>query len=511
MRLIKLPPMLGFLIAGFVLKAIGFETTDFIVEIAKLGILLLLFSIGLKLNLKSLFRPEVMGTASIHLVLSVVLFTVVFYILGFAGITWIGILNPTAVLTIAFALSFSSTVFVVKVFDEKGGINSLHGRISIGILIIQDLIAVLYISFMSENWPSPWALSLFFLPLLRPILLWLMTKAGHGELLVLFGIFVAFTSSESFQLLGLKADLGALAIGLVISNHKKSDELAKALMSFKDFFLIAFFLTIGLSEKAEWGYILAGALLALVLPIKSFIYFLLMTRFKLRSRTSFQSSMILANYSEFALIVGAVAVSQGIIGSEWMLVFATAIAVSFLLATPLNTYLYYMHFERFLHRFERPERLNSDQPIDTGNARILIFGMGRVGSGSYDYMHGVYADEVLGLDEDWEVVQKHREAGRHVILGDVLDSGFWENLQQGKVDLVLLTLNNHAANKFAALRLRDGHFTGKIAATAQFEDEMRELKTLGVDEVYNVFGEAGTGFAEHVQQQKLLQEFVKRK
>jgi hypothetical protein len=229
-----------------------------------------------------------------------------------------------------------------------------------------------------------------------------------------------------------------------------------------------------------------------------------MTRFKLRARTSFQASLILANYSEFSLIVGAVAVSSGLLESEWMLVFATAIAFSFLIATPINTTFPYTQIEHLLHRFERSERLVSDQPIETGNARILIFGMGRVGSGTYEYMHNLYADKVLGLDEDWEVVKKHREAGKNVILGDVLDSDFWENLRPGVVDLVLLTLNNHAANKYAILSLRKSNFKGKIAATAQFEDELLELKNLGIDEVYNVFGEAGTGFAEHVHQQELM-------
>jgi voltage-gated potassium channel Kch len=216
--------------------------------------------------------------------------------------------------------------------------------------------------------------------------------------------------------------------------------------------------------------------------------------------------LVLANYSEFALIVGAVAVSSGLINSEWMLIFATAVAVSFLLATPVNTYVYYIHMERYLHRFERPERLESDKPIDTGNARILIFGMGRVGTGAYEYMHNRYADQVLGLDEDWEVVKKHRKAGKNVILGDVLDTDFWEKLQPGKVNLVMLTLNNHAANKYAALRLRESHFTGNIASTAQFEDEMKELRALGVDEVFNLFGEAGTGFAEHICDHNLVNE-----
>jgi predicted Kef-type K+ transport protein len=504
MRMNKLPPMLGFLIAGFFLKAFGFEATDFIREIADLGILLLLFSIGLKLDIKSIFRPEVIGTATLHMVVTIALISILMLALGWFGLTWFTEIPPHKIPLIAFALSFSSTVFAVKVFEEKGGINSLYGRIAIGVLIIQDLIAVVFMTFLSESWPSPWAFSLLLLPLLRPVMLWLLSKSGHGELLVLFGIFIAFMSSESFQYLGLKDDLGALVAGLVISNHKKSDELAKALLVFKDFFLIAFFLTIGLSEKPELHLVLFGAMIGVTASFKSLIFFYFLTRFKLRARTAFQSSLILGNYSEFALIVGYMAVGYGLLQSEWLLIFATAVAASFIISTPLNTHLYYSKFERYLRPFERPERLEDDEPIETGNARILIFGMGRVGTGAYDYMHDLYADQVLGLDEDWDVVQKHRKAGRDVILGDVLDSGFWEKLQPGKVDLVLLTLNNHQANIYAARRLRDSHYNGKVAATAHFEDEINELRELDVDEVFNIYGEAGSGFAEHVCQKDLL-------
>jgi predicted Kef-type K+ transport protein len=497
-RLWGFPPMLGFLIAGFALRALGFEHNDFIDQIAQLGILLLLFSIGLKLNLRTLFKWEVAGTALLHMLVSILLISLGLQVLLLAGGRHVIEIDFQSLIILAFALSFSSTVFAVKIFGEKGGINSLHGRISIGILIVQDVLAVVFLTFSQQQWPSPWVLGLLLLPLLRPFLVWVLEKSGHGELLILFGIFMAFSFSQIFNIVGLKADLGALVAGLLISNSRKSDELANNLLSVKDFFLIAFFLSIGLTQDLTLDALWLGVGLLVLLTFKSVLYFFLMTRFRLRARTSFQASLVLFNYSEFALIIGAMSVKAGLIDAEWLVVMAVAVSLSFMVATPMNIRLFYASFERWLHPFERPIRLQDDLPIDTGDARILIFGMGRVGTGAYNYMRERFSEKVLGLDEDYQMVEHHRKMGREVILGDVLDSDFWEKLKAGQVDLVMLALNNHAANRFAVMQLRESNYQGLIAATAHHPDEMAELRKLGVDAVFNIYGEAGVGFAEHV-------------
>jgi Trk K+ transport system NAD-binding subunit len=119
-----------------------------------------------------------------------------------------------------------------------------------------------------------------------------------------------------------------------------------------------------------------------------------------------------------------------------------------------------------------------------------------------------FGNQVLGLDEDWNVVKDNQDAGRNVILGDALDSDFWEKLHPGKIKLVMLTMTNHAANRYAALRLEQSHFEGEVAAVAQFEDQAEELKAHGVKAVFNLFAEAGTGFAEHVCENGLLKDAV---
>jgi Trk K+ transport system NAD-binding subunit len=117
---------------------------------------------------------------------------------------------------------------------------------------------------------------------------------------------------------------------------------------------------------------------------------------------------------------------------------------------------------------------------------------------TYDFMASRFGNNVIGLDADYNVVLNHKKEHRNVIIGDATDSGFWENLEPGDVSMVLLTMSNFAANKNAAQRLKQSQFSGKIAAVSRFDDEKKQLKNLGVDSVFNLYEEAGIGFAEHV-------------
>jgi hypothetical protein len=126
--------------------------------------------------------------------------------------------------------------------------------------------------------------------------------------------------------------------------------------------------------------------------------------------------------------------------------------------------------------------------------------LGRVGTGAYEDMRRRYGEVVIGIDFDEKTVQKHLEAGRKVILGDPTDHDFWAKTSQGggKIQMVLLTLPEHTANMTAVTQLTEMKFAGSIAATAKFDDEVEELKAAGVHAVFNLYAEAGYGFAEHV-------------
>jgi glutathione-regulated potassium-efflux system ancillary protein KefC len=306
--------------------------------------------------------------------------------------------------------------------------------------------------------------------------------------------------AAGFELVGLKPDLGALILGVLVANHPKASELAKSLFSFKEIFLIGFFLKIGLSGAPGFEALGIAALFVLVVPFKVALFFLLLTHFKLRARTSLLGSFSLANYSEFGLIVGAIGTANGWIGNEWLVIIAIALSATFVLASPLNTAAHsiYARLADRLKPFETKGRHPDDQPIDPGNAEIAIYGMGRIGTGAYDFLCERYGEVVIGVDYDPLTIKKHKEAGRNVIYGDPTDPDFWARTRpdKTKIRVVLLAMSKHAANLAAAKQIVCNKFPAMLAATAHFDDEIIALKEAGVHAAYNFFAEAGTGLAE---------------
>jgi predicted Kef-type K+ transport protein len=502
---LNLPPLVGFLVAGFLLNMGGAQGGPFLNEIADLGVTLLLFTIGLKLNFRQLLRTEVWGVASTHMLLIVLVNALLIIGLAQFSLPLFSGIDFTTAAVIGFALSFSSTVFAVKVLEEKGDMASRHGRLAIGILIMQDIAAVLFLAVSTGKLPTPWALGLLLLIPLRPLFFDLMKRAGHDELLILFGFVLALGGAALFEAVGIKGDLGALLLGLMLSGHPKTDELAKTLLGFKELFLIGFFLSIGLTGLPSPSVMLASLLLLAVLPFKTALYFWLATRFRVRARTATLSSLHLSNYSEFGLIVGAIAVSNGWLVDDWLVLIAVALSFSFFIASPLNREAdtLFTRFHDFLVRFESDKRLGSDQPVSFPDVRVLIIGMGRVGSGAYDHLKSVCGDTLIGVDFDNATIQQQNRAGRHVIHEDATDPDFFNRIDRknNAIELVLVTLPNHAANLAVVRQLQLHNFRGHIAATAKFADEVEDFNELGIKSAYNIYAEAGSGFAGHILNQ----------
>ncbi|MEL6796251.1 MAG: cation:proton antiporter, partial [Planctomycetota bacterium] len=207
-RQVGLPPLVGFLCAGFVLAAMGVDQTETLTRLADLGIYLLLFSIGLKLDLRGLAKPAVWGVASIHMFVFTLLIGLGVFGLAFVGLGLFAELDFWTSMLVAFALSFSSTVFAVKVLEGRSEMNSRHGQEAVGVLITQDLFAIVFLTASMGKLPSPWALLLLGLPLLRRPLKLIFERVGHGELLVLYGLLLVLGSVYLFDLLQVKPDLG---------------------------------------------------------------------------------------------------------------------------------------------------------------------------------------------------------------------------------------------------------------------------------------------------------------
>lgn len=496
-----LPPLVGFLATGFMLNFLDVSSGDTLQKLADLGITLLLFTVGLKLNLRMLIRPQVWAVTLLHVGLVMGVFSVLIFLLVLLKAPLFAQLDFKLALLISFALSFSSTVFVVKVLEDKGDLKSLHGRIAIGILVMQDLIAVLFLAAANGKVPSPVALLLLLLIPIRPLFVKLLLRAGHGELLILYGLVLALGGAELFDLAGIKGDLGALIMGLLVSAHPKSAELAKSMLGFKDLFLVGFFLSIGISGTLSIEAFIIGLLLVPLMFLKSAFFFALLTRFKLRARTSLLATLNLSNYSEFGLIVLAIGVSQGWLNAEWLVVMAIALSVSFIISSPLNSSenIIYGKYRHLWAKFQNKERLPDDDLLGTLGAKIAIFGMGRVGSGAYDRMRELYGEIVVGIDFDNDLVIRHMTQGRNVLHGDPSDADFWDKLDKNlNVELVMLAMPNVQANLQALDQLKELDFQGKISATAKFPDDEKLLVSRGATSVFNLYTEAGTGFADQV-------------
>lgn len=498
---INLPPLVGFLTAGFVLNYFDVEASDRLHQLSEVGIILLLFSIGLKVQLKKLFEPQVWAVATLHMLCVVILFGLGIFGLSLMGFGYFADLDLSTSIVLAFALSFSSTVFAVKILEEKGELNAKHGRLAIGILIMQDLFAVIFITISKGELPSILALGLLVLLALRKPLNYIIDKSGHGELLVLLACILPIAGAGIFEYVGLKPDLGALILGMLLAGHHKTDELAKAMFGFKDLFLVGFFLTIGMAEFPQMQMFWTSCFLVLLIPIKVVLFYLLLTKFALRARTSLLTSLKLANYSEFGLIVGAVGVSAGWFGSQWLVIIAVSLSLSMVVASPVATFAtdIYSRYHTWLKRFESEKRLPGDALIDIGDASVVVLGMGRIGSGAYESLCQHYGKKVIGVDFDDSQVQQHAQDGKFVIQGDAVDYDFWQRgvLKTGQVKLVLLTMS-HPANMAAAVRINNSPHSCTLAAITRYDDEVQELKNAGVDLVFNVFAEAGTGFSDHV-------------
>lgn len=498
---LNLPPLIGFLAGGFLINFAGFHEGGIALDVvADIGVMLLLFTIGLKLNVKSLLSKEIWLTTYLHMILSVLMLGAIVL-----AISWFGIYSTTQLsiessMLIGFALSFSSTVFAVKVLEERGEMTSFHGRVAIGILVLQDLIAVIFLSVSKGTYPTIWVFGLpFYLFIIRWIFIKILDVIDHGELLTLFGFFGAFVAGAiAFELVGLKPDLGALIIGAMLGSHKRSKELSKQMLGFKDFFLIAFFLNIGMSGLPTLDTLIIALLLVIAIPLKGTLFMILLTRFNLRARTAWLGALSLSNYSEFGLITGAIGVQLGLIDNQWMIIIAVAVSFSFLLASPLNMSSHSM-FDKYKHilmKLNTKKVHPDDEPVNLKSARVVICGMGHVGRAAYHQFSADFGSDVIGIDYDKDIIARLSEANKNVVWGDSTDSNFWQNVQMPDIEFILITMGDHASNLNTAKALKNCQTrTFSVAAPGHFLNEITDLKEAGVSFVYNYYSRAGAEYA----------------
>lgn len=497
-KLVQLPPSIGYLLAGFVLHFMGYSADGLITQLADLGITLMLFTIGLKLNIKDLIKKEVWLASLSHTTLWIVCGVIAFKILAIATVPYISGIDYTTTALVVFALSFSSTVCVVKLMEDHGEMRTRHGKLAVGILVMQDVVAVAFLVAATGKIPSIWALSLLLFIPFKPLFFKMIEKVGHGELIPLTGFFVAFGAYELFELVKMKGDLGALLAGMYLASHYKSSEITKSLLAFKDIFLIGFFLSIGFTALPTWEMLGIAVIITLLLPVKFALFFYLFVSLNLRARTAFLSALALGNFSEFGLIVATLSQKQGWLDKEWLVILALAVSISFIVTNILYNFAheFFAKNKAKLNRYQRERRLPEDVFEQPCQAPVVIIGMGRVGMGAYNALEQQIPGQVWGLDTDKSKVTWLNENKVQAFTGDAEDADFWDNIDLNQIDLALLALPSVQDIKNITIQLRIANYQGKIAAIARYDDERQILEELGVDKVFNFYNEAGVGFAE---------------
>jgi glutathione-regulated potassium-efflux system ancillary protein KefC len=501
---VGLPALIGYLFTGLFLNMTGIvegRLSEFIGVFSELGIILLLFTVGLKIKISTLYKKEVLLPAGSHMLLMII--TGVFFIVLYQllSLPLFLSLNKSAILLISFALAFSSTVFAAKILEQRREVGSQHGEISIGILIIQDLFAVLFLAYSSENNFTIWTLAIPpYLFVIRRVLSRLLNASGHSELLSLFGFFAALVAGAFvFKVGGIKPDLGALIIGMMLASHPKSDELYKRMIEYKDFFLISFFVSIGFAGIPDAKVWIAVTLLLPLILIKGFLFLRLLGYSGITMRSSFLSTLALTNFSEFGLIVMMVGVEQQLISSDWVVVLALLLSFSFLLASPLNTsaHILFDKYRRLMIRNRLYIGKIDKETVSFGDAQYLVIGMGSIGKPAYTHFNQLYPGQVVGIDYNQETVIQLIDEGLKVEQGDASSGLFWTYKRLAGIKLVMLAMSDFTSNKQALqeiLKMKKRKF--KISVIAHYPDEINFFREKGADVVYDYKSQIGTDFAE---------------
>jgi len=482
--------------------------------LAELGISVLLFLVGLKLDIKLV---RTLGPVALMTGLGQVAFTSV---IGFGIGLALG-LDTTTSLYVAVALTFSSTIIIVKLLSDKREIDSLHGRIALGFLIVQDLVVVLAMIVLSAVgvgakgdaaandvaliFGSGIAMLVFVGFFIRYVAEPLVERLARApELLVCFAIGWAALFAAVGDFLGFSMELGGLLSGISLASTRLREAMAARLAPLRDFLLLFFFIALGarLDLSVVGEQVPAAAAFSLfVLVGNPLIVLAIMGAMGYRKRTGFLAGLTVAQISEFSLIFMAMGVSLGHVslGSLGLVTLVGLITIS--LSTYMITYSHqlYSWLEPMLVPFEREgtPREADDREVPTiARYDVLLFGLGRFG-GAIAQRLRARSLRVLGIDFNPAAVRRWREEGFETIYGDATDPEFIASLPIAGVGWAVSAVPEHESgvtrddSRFALIHaLRDREFQGKIAVTSHREEDWETLRSGGADLILQPFQDA---------------------
>ena len=505
---LRQPLIVGFIAAGILAGPEGLglvaETAE-IELLASIGISLLLFVVGLKLDV-GLIRT--VGPVALATGLGQVAFTSA---VGFGIALALG-LSTVPALYVAVALTFSSTIIIVKLLSDKRETEDLHGRIAIGFLIVQDIVVVLVMIALTAFGDPVTADGLgreFLLVALRGAALigglvaltrWVIPPllhrvAHHPELLVLFAITWAVALAAISDVLGFSEEVGAFLAGVSLASTPYREAIGGRLTSLRDFLVLFFFIELGVGlDLGQAGELLVPALVLSVFVLigNPLIVLVIMGAMGYRKRVSFLAGLTVAQISEFSLILAALGAGLGHIGGDIVGLITTV----GLITIGLSTYLIYNSgwlFERLagpLSLFERRSAKEVKLPESSvSDPEVIVFGLGRLGD---SIMSGLRSSgvPVMGVDIDPTVLGRWEEHGVPVMYGDAEDPEVPDALPLAATRWVVVTARRRDAALGLLHALRHHGYEGGIALAADTEADAELFERAGAEYVLRPFDRA---------------------
>ena len=511
---LRQPVVIAYIVVGVAAGPAGFglvQAHDQVDLLAQIGVAVLLFVVGLKLDLQHVRH---IGPVALATGLGQLAFTIGF---GFVLVLLLG-KGWVEALYVAVALTFSSTIIIVKLLSDKRELDSLHGRIAVGFLIVQDLAVVLAMMAVSTlravdgaDGSDSHATVLVSLlgrlvavaALMFVLMRWVLPRAialmaRSQELLLLFGVAWGIALAALGESMGFSKEAGAFLAGISLASTPYREALSARLTGLRDFLLLFFFIDLG--SKLDFSslgaeVVPAAVLSAFVLIGNPLIVMAIMGFMGYRRRTGFMAGLTVAQISEFSIVFVAMGIALGHVGVSALSLTTLVGVVTITLSTYMILYSQplYERLMPWLSVFERKrpfrELAVERQPRSGVDVQVVVVGLGRYGARLLTRL-GEAGAPALGVDFDPEAVRALRKKGLPVRFGDGEDPDFMETLPLAEVRWVVSSLPQWESNRALLSALHAAGYRGSVAAVVRDAAHGRQLKAAGVAMVLNPFDDA---------------------
>lgn len=488
-RLLRQPLIPAYIVAGLILgPLLGLVTNiDVVQALSEIGIVFLLFIIGVEIDLKQLKKVSgvTIGAGVIQVLLTFVAGYFASVLLGWSSVNCI---------YAGLILAFSSTMIVIKLLSDENEVETLHGRIIIGILFLQDLFVILALSVLGTK---SFNLSLIAIAVLKGLslvaLAFLFSKlivfrlfkfaAKSEELLFLLALSVCFFFSLLAYVFDFSLAIGAFLGGLTLANLPYNLNIISRINPLKDFFATIFFVTLGMQIiPISFGSLFTPLMvfLGITLLVKPLIIFLVITFAGYGKKIGFLSAASLAQISEFSLII-AVA-GKDLISQELFTITIVLAILSITLTTYIIKYRYtfYSVLRKPLKLFDYFENRRYKDMKPQKSKEILVFGCHRVGT---HILRVLPPKKTLVVDHNPEVIEFLKSKKMNAMYGDMTNEDLLKRINFDKVKLIVSTIPDSKDSMYLVKYLKSKKFKGKIIVTSNHLKPSLDLYDVGADYV----------------------------